>query len=300
MCSTNTTTSLITDVESGEIICPNCGLVYSDKATESRAERRIFDSEESENRVRTGSPASLALHDMGLSTVIGRTNKDSSGHQLAASMQPMIHRLRTWDFRTQAHSPTDRNLIQTFSELGRLKGKLGLSDAIIEKTAYIYRKAQEKKMMRGRSKSSMLAAAICLACREMEVSRTLKDLAEVTGVKRKDVSRSYRLLVRELEIKVPLVDPVKCIAKIANKASVSEKSKRIAIQIMSELTAREISAGKLPMGLAATVLYISCIRNGENKKITQKDIADASGVTEVTIRNRVKDLKEKKLFFFEE
>ncbi len=278
----------ITDLESGELICSDCGLVLSDNAQESRAEWRTFDSETSD-RVRVGAPTSLAHHDMGLATVIGKNNSDSSGRKLDASMHSTMQRLRTWDFRTQAHTSADRNLIQAFSELGRLKDKLGLSDAIIEKTAYIYRKAQEKGMIRGRSTSSILAAAIYIACREMGASRTLRDVAETTDVKRKVISRSYRLLIYELGIMVPSVDPMKCIAKIANNAKLSEKTKRMAIDTMNDLTEKKISAGKAPMGLAATVLYLSCLRNGEN--ITQKNIAEAAGVTEVTIRNRVKDLK---------
>jgi transcription initiation factor TFIIB len=226
---------------------------------------------------------------MGLATVIGKNNNDSSGRKLDASMHSTMQRLRTWDFRTRARTSTDRNLIQAFSELGRLKDKLGLSDAIIEKTAYIYRKAQEKRMIRGRSTSSILAAAVYIACREMGASRTLREVAETTDVKRKVISRSYRLLIHELGIIVPLVDPMKCIAKIANKAKLSEKTKRMAIDAMNDLTEKKISAGKAPMGLAATVLYLSCLRNGEN--VTQKNIAEAAGVTEVTIRNRVKDLR---------
>lgn len=279
---------LITDPDSGEIVCGSCGLVSPEKAVESRAEWRNFDSEKND-RVRTGSPASLAYHDMGLATVIGKTNRDSSGNHIPASTLATIQRLRTWDFRTQAHSSADRNLMQAFSELGRLKDKLGLSGAMVEKTAYVYRKAQERKLVKGRSRSSVMAAAIYIACRELEASRTLRDIAEVTGVKRKDVSRCYRLIVNELDIKVPFVDPVKCIVKIANKTKLSEKSKRMAIDTMNALTLKEISAGKLPMGLAATVLYTSCMHNGED--ITQRDIAEASGVTEVTIRNRLRDLK---------
>ncbi len=278
----------ITDLESGELICSDCGLVLSDNAQESRAEWRTFDSETSD-RVRVGAPTSLAQHDMGLATVIGKNNNDSSGRKLDASMHSTMQRLRTWDFRTRARTSTDRNLIQAFSELGRLKDKLGLSDAIIEKTAYIYRKAQEKRMIRGRSTSSILAAAVYIACREMGASRTLREVAETTDVKRKVISRSYRLLIHELGIIVPLVDPMKCIAKIANKAKLSEKTKRMAIDAMNDLTEKKISAGKAPMGLAATVLYLSCLRNGEN--VTQKNIAEAAGVTEVTIRNRVKDLR---------
>lgn len=288
MCGKNQ--QLVTDLESGEIACSKCGLVSSDRVQESRAEWRTFDSE-SNDRSRVGSPTTLAYHDMGLATVIGKENKDSSGRKLEPLMNASIQRLRTWDFRSQAHSPSHRNLMLAFRELGRLKDKLGLSDAIMEKTAYVYRKAQEKQLVRGRSTSSILAAAIYAACREMGASRTLKDVAKATDIKRKAISRSYRILVLELDIKVPLVDPMKCIAKIANGAKLTEKTKRMAMDTMKDLVGKEISAGKLPMGLAATVLYMSCLANGENK--TQKDIADMAGVTEVTIRNRFKDLKTK-------
>lgn len=288
MCGKNQ--QLVTDLESGEIACGKCGLVSPDRVQESGAEWRTFDSE-SNNRSRVGSPSTLAYHDMGLATVIGKENKDSSGRQLEPTMNARIHRLRTWDFRSQAQSSGHRNLMVAFRELGRLKDKLGLSDAIMEKTAYLYRKAQEKHLVRGRSTSSILAAAIYAACRELEASRTLRDVAKATDIKRKAISRSYRILVLQLDIKVPLVDPMKCIAKIANGARLSEKTKRMAMNTMKDLVGKEISAGKLPMGLAATVLYMSCLANGENK--TQKNIADMAGVTEVTIRNRFKDLKAK-------
>ncbi len=287
MCGTD---QLVTDLESGEIACGNCGLVSPDRIQEASAEWRTFDSE-GVNRSRVGSPTSLAFHDMGLATLIDKSNNDSSGRKLDPSMYSAMQRLRTWDFRSRAHTSTDRNLIQAFSELGRLKDKLGLSDAIMEKTAYLYRKAQEKSLVRGRSTSSILAAAIYAACRGMEASRTLRDVADATNVKRKALSRSYRILVLELDIKVPLVDPMKCIAKIANKAKLTEKTKRMAMDTMHDLVGKEISAGKLPMGLAATVLYMACLTNDESK--TQKEIADAAGVTEVTIRNRFKDLKTK-------
>ncbi len=281
----------VTDVVSGEIICGNCGRVSSDKAMESRAEWRTFDSENN-SRQRVGSPSSLAFHDMGLSTIIGKVNKDSAGHNLDASMDYRMQRLRTWDdARTRVQAAGHRSLMQAFSELERLKDKLGLSDAVVQKTAYIYRKAQEKRLARGRSVSSILAAATYIACREMGSARTLRDLTEITNVKRKALSRSYRLLVLELDIKVPSMDLMKCIVKIANKAKLGEKTQRIAMSTMNDLINKEIPAGKDPMGLAATVLYLSCLTNGENT--TQRDIAEAAGVTEVTIRNRFKDLKTK-------
>jgi transcription initiation factor TFIIB len=280
---------MITDLESGEVICKNCGIVMLDKIQESRPEWRAFTVDDNNDRSRTGTPRSLARHDMGLSTVIGRADKDASGNRIDISMRSIMDRLRSWDFKTQAYTPTDRNLRQAFSELERLKDKLGLSDVIIEKTAYIYRKAQERGLVRGRTISSVLAAAIYIACRESGTSRTLKDIASISNIKRKDIARTYRLLVLELNYKIPMIDPIKCIVKVANKANLSEKTKRQAMDIMHSVTKSGISAGKDPMGLAAAVLYISCLNIGESR--TQTDIADAAGVTEVTVRNRYKNLK---------
>lgn len=286
MCKSGKT---VTDPESGELICRNCGLVISDKAQESRPEWRAFTSEEANDRSRTGIPSSLARHDMGLSTVIGKTDKDASGRAIDISMRSTMGRLRAWDFRTQAHSPTDRNLRQAFSELDRLKDKLRLSDAAVEKTAYIYRKAQERGLVRGRTISAMVGAAIYIACRETGTSRTLKDIAEIGNIKRKDLARIYRIVVMELDLKIPMIDPMKCIVRVANRANLSERTKRMAMSIMKNVTKSGISAGKDPMGLAASVLYLACLNSGESK--TQTDIAEAAGVTEVTVRNRYKNLK---------
>lgn len=289
MCSMCKSGKTVTDPESGELICRNCGLVISDKAQESRPEWRAFTFEEANDRSRTGIPSSLARHDMGLSTVIGRTDKDASGRAIDISMRSTMGRLRAWDFRTQAHSPTDRNLRQAFSELDRLKDKLGLSDAAVEKTAYIYRKAQERGLVRGRTISAMVGAAIYIACRETGTSRTLKDIAEIGNIKRKDLARIYRIVVMELDLKIPMIDPMKCIVRVANRANLSERTKRMAMSIMKNVTKSGISAGKDPMGLAASVLYLACLNSGESK--TQTDIAEAAGVTEVTVRNRYKNLK---------
>jgi transcription initiation factor TFIIB len=287
----NKANTTITDPNSGEIICSNCGMVISDKIEDAiHPERRMYTFEDGDKNVRTGAPSSLARHDMGLSTIIGRENKDASGQKIDTDMHSKLERLRVLDFRTRMHTSGDRNFMRAFGQLERLKEKLSLSDSIVEKAAYLYRKVQERGLIRGRTIDSMLAAAVYSACREMETPRTIKDIAAKNNVKRKDVARSYRLLVLELGIRIPLVNPMKCVARVANRLSISEKTKHQALSIMEEVVNRKITAGKEPMGLAATVLYASSIKTDE--KIPQKDVAAASGVTEVTIRNRFKDLKK--------
>jgi transcription initiation factor TFIIB len=276
----------ITDPESGEVVCSSCGRVLTDKCQDRRPKWHSFDAEKN-GGTRTGPPISLTRHDMGLATVIGRANKDSSGRRLDSSARATMRRLRTWDFRTKANP----NLVLAFDELSGLKAKLGLSNAIVEKTAYIYRKALEKQLIRGRSTSSVLVAAVYIACREAGASRTLREIAEITCVKRKEISRSYRVLVRELDIKVPLVDPMRLIATIANKARFSEKTKRMALINMDSIVEKGVSAGKNPRGIAATVLYMCCLKNGEN--VSQKGIAEVAGITEVTIRNNLNDLRSR-------
>jgi transcription initiation factor TFIIB len=287
-----TSDKIVTDPESGEIICSNCGMVISDKVEDtSHSERHIFTGEpgRDDTRARTGARTSLARHDMGLATIIGRSDRDSSGQKIDPSIHSTMQRLRKWDFRGQLNTPSDRNLRTAFKLLDALKDKLGLSDAAIEKVAYIYRKVQERGLVRGRSIPAVLAAAVYIAYRELGISKTMKDIAAASNLKRKNIARTYRQLVLELDYKVPNTDPTKCIAKVANKANLSEKTKRKALNIMEKVTENEISAGKDPMGVAATVLYISCIKTGEN--ISQKDISHAAGITDVTLRNRFKDLK---------
>lgn len=280
---------ILTDTNTGESFCEKCGYVIADKVMASGPEWRAFVNNDGVDRARTGTPTSLAMHDMGLATIIGHADKDASGKPLSSNMRNTIERLRTWDNRTQTHEPADRNYRQAFSELGRLKDKLAVGDAVIEKAAYIYRKSLEKGLVRGRSISALVASSLYAACRDTQTPRTLKDISSASNVKKKDITRCYRLLLLELELKMPVVDPVNCISRIASDVDLSEKTKRDAIKILKTAERNKISSGKDPMGLAAAALYVACVENGENK--TQRDVAMAAGVTEVTIRNRYKSLK---------
>src|SRR5919108_3087573 len=242
VCNRKNTT--ITDPNSGEIVCSNCGMVISDRIEDTiHPELQTYTLEEVDKKARTGTPYSLARHDMGLSTIIGRENKDASGQIIDTSMRSKMERLRTWDARIRLYNPRDRNLMKAFGQLNRLKEKLGLSDTIVEKAAYIYRKVQERGLIKGRTIDSMLAASVYSACREMETPITIKDIAAKSNLKRKDIAKSYRTLVFELDIRIPAVNPMKCIARVANRLSVSEKTKYQAMNIMKEVVNKKISAG---------------------------------------------------------
>jgi transcription initiation factor TFIIB len=176
------------------------------------------------------------------------------------------------------------------TELDRLSDKVSAPSAVKEKAALIYRKALDEGLVRGRSIAAIAAASLYAACRITGTPRNLREISRASLVKRKDVARCYRLLLRKLNIQMPIADPLIYISKISQKSDISGHVQSIAIQILNEAREKNISAGKDPMGLAAAALYIACKRAGEKK--TQKEIADAAGVTEVTVRNRFKNLKK--------
>ncbi|AFS81363.1 transcription factor TFIIB cyclin-related protein [Candidatus Nitrosopumilus koreensis AR1] len=280
---------MISDNETGERFCDKCGFVIRETLQSSGPEWRSFAKEGGTDPTRTGAPTSLTMHDRGLSTVISQSNRDATGKPLSTSMKSTIERLRTWDSRSKVTSSADKNLRQALGQLSVLKDKLSLSDSVNEKASYIYRKALENGLVKGRSISALIAASIYAACRDTETPRTLKDVADAGNIKKKDISRCYRILHYELELKMPVVNPIQCIARISSKLRITEKSKRYAIKVLQVAQEHEESAGKDPMGIAAAALYLACVKN--NEYVTQRDVAEASNVTEVTIRNRYKGLR---------
>jgi len=281
--------TMITDGVTGERFCRNCGFVVEEQIQESGPERNTS-KDERDDKTRVGMPTSLAIHDMGLATTIGAVNKDASGKPLSSQAKHEMKRLRIWDSRSQMSEHGDRNLRYAFTQLDKLKDKLTLSAAVVEKAAYIYRKALSKKLVRGRSIDGVLAAAVYAACRDVQTPRTLDDVAKAINIKRKDLTKSYRLLVNELDLKMPVVSSITCVSKIANKIGLSEKVMRYALTILKNANDSRLTAGKDPMGMAASALYLSCVKYDVD--ISQKDIANAAGVTEVTIRNRYKDMRK--------
>jgi transcription initiation factor TFIIB len=281
--------NLIHDYDTGETICGDCGLVLHEQMLDKGPEWRAFTQEEKASRSRVGAPTSYSIYDKGLSTTISQINRDAFGRNLPLSTRLQMWRLRKWQIRSRVHSSANRNLAQAMAELDLLSSKVNISPPIKEKAALIYRKALDKSLVRGRSINAIAAAALYAACRKSGSPKTLSEIAKASLVHKKDVARCYRLLLQELDFHMPISDPLTYVSKIAEQNGVSGKTQGAAIAILREAKQKRFSTGKDPRGLAAAALYIACVQN--NEKVTQKDIAEAAGVTEVTVRNRYKALK---------
>ncbi len=282
--------NLVHDYDTGETICGDCGLVLYEKMLDKSPEWRAFTPQEKASRSRVGMPTSYSIYDKGLSTVISQVDRDAFGRMLPISTRLQMWRLRKWQIRSRVHSSIDRNLSLAMSELDRCSDKVSISPSIKEKAALVYRKALDKGLVRGRSISAIVAASLYVVCRKSRTPRTLREIAEASLVNKCDVARCYRLILRELDLHMPIADPLMYISKIAEKNGVSGKTQGAAIELLREARIKRVSSGKDPMGMASAVLYIACLQN--NEKITQKDIAETAGVTEVTVRNRYKALKK--------
>lgn len=273
---------VITDFETGEMICQNCGKILQENMTDARKERSFTQNQ----HIST----SLTMHDMGLSTIIGKTNHDFVGKPLGYEMKQSMKRMRLWDSRSQVRTSSERNLRIALYEMVKLKDKLALSDAVIERAAYLYRKAAKAQLIRGRTVKSIVGACVYTACRDMETTRTIIDISNHLQEKRKLIAKAYRMLFQNLRLTVPVTDPINCIIKFANNLQIPEITKREAIKIFDTLKEKELTAGKNPNAVAATVIYMAGIKTNIN--LPQHEITRVSGITSVTIRNRLQDYKK--------
>jgi transcription initiation factor TFIIB len=276
------------DYSRGENTCTVCGLVVSECIADRGPEWRAFTAEERNSRARTGAPSTLTIADKGLATMIDWRNRDASGKALTSSTRAAIYRMRKWHIRSRLHSSEHRNLSVAMNEMKRLSSQLGIPRDVRETSASIYRKALAKKLVRGRSIESVVAASIYLACRIHRIPRRLDEVVSETNLDRKKIGQSVRLIVTQTNLNVPLPSAKDLIPRLSSDLFLEGRTVNKATEIIKEAKERYITMGKDPGGIAGAALYIAGIL--EDDRRTQREIANVSRVTEVTIRNRYKEL----------
>ncbi len=285
---------IMKDYESAEIVCMSCGYVVVAELTNQGPEWRAFDAEQRAKRARAGAPATFTIHDKGLSTMIDWHDRDVHGQRLPHGQKAQIYRLRKWQRRIRVSDATERNLAFALSEISKIANNLNLPRNILETASVIYRKAVKARLIRGRSIQGVTAAAIYVACRQCGVARTLDDIAQASTVNKKEVGRSYRFLLKQLNYFIKPVKPGQYITKFCNQLTMTGKVEEIAHKILFAAKELKLTSGRGPTGIAAAASYIASALTGERR--TQREIAEIAQVTEVTIRNRYKELVERLQF----
>ena len=282
---------ILRDHSRAELVCSNCGFVIDEDLIDYAPEWRAFDSEQREKRSRVGAPMTYMLHDKGLSTMIDWKNRDSYGKSIPTRNRAQIYRLRQWQRKIRISNALERNLMVALSALDRMSSGLGLPRTVRETAAMIYRKAALRNLIRGRSAEGITAASLYAACRQCNVPRTLDEISKAAHMSKKEIGRNYRFIARELKLKLLPTSPQDYISRFCSDLKLSSDVQVKTLEILKEAAKHELTSGRGPTGIAAAALYIATVLCGERR--TQKNIAEVLGVTEVTIRNRYKELAEK-------
>ena len=289
-CPICNSTELVLDDQRAELYWIICGSVLDENFIDQGPEWRAFDNDQRIKRTRVGAPKDDTKHDGGLPTVIYKRNKDYNGRPIPTRNQAQIDRIRKWNTRIRISGAGERNLAFALGEIDRRSSNLNLPKNVRIEASVIYKKAAKKNIVRGRSIEGVVASSIYAACRCCNVPRTLEEISEVSKVSKKEVARNYRFLSRELNLNLKPTSPADYIPRFVSKIGLSNEAESKAILIIDEASKKGLTSGKGPTGVAAAALYIASVLLGERK--TQKEVANASGVTEVTIRNRYKELSK--------
>ena len=282
------------DYENAEIACMDCGFVMATKIVDRGPEWRAFNMEQMRKRARAGAPLTYLIHDKGLSTMIDWQDKDARGKRIARDQKAQIYRLRKWQRRIRVSDATERNLAFALSQILKVTNNLSVPRSISETASVIYRKAVKERLVHGRSIQGISAAAVYIACRQCGLARTLVEVAGASSISKKEISRSYRFLVKKLNYFIPPTKPSQYVSKFSNQLTMQGKVEEIATKILKTARELRLTSGKGPTSLAAAASYIAWLLTGERK--TQREIAQIAQVSEVTVRNRYKELTEQLLF----
>lgn len=280
-------TSFIEDASRGEVVCVKCGLVLKEEMIDTGQEWRAFDSEQMSRRARGGAPLTFTKHDKGLTTEIGKGLGEL--YKVAPKKRAQYYRLTKWHKRLIKSK--DRNISFALSELQRIISFLNLPRPIHERIAKYYEEAVNKGLVRGRSIESVVAALTYAVSREFGSPRTLDEIAESSGVDKREIGRTYRYIARELNIRILPASPIAFVPRFSSMLGLSDRVQAKAGEILKKAKKHDVTSGKGPTGVAAAAIYIACVLVGEKR--TQREVADICGITEVTIRNRYKEIVEK-------
>jgi transcription initiation factor TFIIB len=274
--------SIIFDEPTGETVCSQCGTVASERQMTIEKELKI--------KERSGMPFSLVYPDKGLSTIITYSNTDANGISLNQDQLSSINKIRYYD-RLSDNKSHVRNLKNALSVLAALKDKLNLTDPVIERSAYYYRKTLSSGLIKGRSIKEMVVASVYAACKEMDIPRRLEDISKAANADKIFAGKCFRIMSRELSINASNVDANRFLSKVAEIAGVNQKTYRTALNMLDIVKKDPISFGKDPKALAAAALYAACLVE-DKENTNQAKLARAGEISIVTLRKRFSDITQ--------
>lgn len=278
-------------VDESDQYCPDCGLLLTDQSIDPGPDWRAYNHQQRTNRKRTGSPMKESIHDKGLSTMICSRNTDINGNQISSRKKRQMARLRKWDKRFKVKNSHEETMKQSFGEIKRMCSEMELPEFVEETACTVYRRAQEEDLVRGRSIEAMTTASVFIAMRQAKIPKTLNTLLGYSRVDSSDVRSAYSYISQELSIEVEPPQMLDYLNRVSSELEISAETEEKAKELLELAVEEKIHSGKEPCGMAASAVYAATIIT-RCDRVTQAQTADAGGVCQLTVRERVRELLE--------
>jgi len=242
--------------DTGELVCKSCGYVIKVDNIDMRPEFREEEVKKS---------------------------------KVSESEKRKIKKIRKWMVRSQ--DGKDKNISRAYDILQRMCEELGIPDQIFQKAMEIYKVALKKDLVKGRTIKLITSASLYLALRTYQNPRPIKKISKYIGIRQRELNKAYKLLVKELGLKPPMINPASYVRYITSRMNLPGDVSILAERIVRLVKSKKIMAGKNPIGISATAVYCASLIKGYD--ISYIEIAKASDVGDITVLNTCKLMLEK-------
>lgn len=266
--------------ERGEIVCKTCSFVIEESMVDSGRERMI-DGEDFAKNSRSGAPFDPRVAN-NLMTEVGATQDLNKLNRIAKMKMLRLRKKNRW-----TSTALEQNLNNALTNLKLYTGHLGLPEREEKEAAGIYRECAQRGLTRARPSDYVIAAAIYISCRVNGYPKSLNEIAASTKVNKKILGKTYKFILRKLNIKLQPFNPIDYVARFSSGLKLGPKTESRALNLIDRFSKKRAASGKSPICVAATALYVAALLNSE--KVTQRELAEITGITETTLRNRTKE-----------
>jgi len=267
--------------DKGEVICRNCSYVIDDTLIDFGEDSRAFDFEEMSNKSRTGAPFDPRVAN-NLTTAVGNSTDLDRLPKKTKQLMQRIRKKNSW-----TSSSLEVNFSTALTQLRLISSYVRLPDQVEREAAVIYRRAAEKGLTIKRSIESIVVGSAYIAARQYGLPKTMDEFVKASKISKKVLGKTYKMIVRELDLKLTPSNPVDYVERFGSSLGLSAKVQTEAIKMIEKSQNQEITSGLSPVSVAATTLYLSALKLGERR--TQKEVSEATNITEATLRSRCKD-----------
>ena len=276
-CCSDNLSFLSEDENNKELICNNCGLLITEQELLLVSKRKKEKEEEEEIEI--------------------KPKKDEDRNR-----NTNINLDVNLNLKIKPSNKTEQRVLQGILKLEEISRKLQLDKEIKKKAAEVYKKAILKDLIKGRKNNVVISTCIYIAARKLGLNISLERICLEAGVGKRLLARNIRTFCRKLNIELKPTRIEEVLFSLSKSLSLSEEDLTKAYQIIQSAREQGINLnGKNRFGIAAAAIYLATeggrgnnkIKNKHKHKniITQRKLSIITGVTEITIKNRVRELR---------